>query len=104
MLALLLAGAGLLLFSISLIAIATSSSADDTGVHRSIAVLEAMTGAPAELTKEIEPGFNERVLMPLQQRTLGIGRRLTGRDSGERIRRRLDLAGNPGWTVDQVIS
>ena len=38
-------------------------------------------------------------------RFVGVGRRLTPADHGERIRKRLDVAGNPpGWTVDRVTS
>jgi tight adherence protein C len=45
------------------------------------------------------------VLLPLQNRFTGLGRRLSGADSAERIRHKLDLAGNPpGWTVDRVMS
>ena len=34
-----------------------------------------------------------------------LGRRISGADTAERIRRKLDLAGNPaGWTVDRVLS
>jgi tight adherence protein C len=75
------------------------------GMHRSIAVLEAMSTAPAELTQELDRPFGERVLAPLQARSLGLGKRLTGRDSADRIRHKLDLAGNPaGWDTDRVIA
>ena len=41
----------------------------------------------------------------MRARALRLGRRLTGADSSERIRHKLDLAGNPaGWTVDRVVS
>jgi tight adherence protein C len=41
----------------------------------------------------------------MRKSALRIGRRLTGADAGERIRHKLDLAGNPpGWTVDRVVS
>lgn len=78
-------------------------SSERTGVSRSIEVLEAMTGAPAELKAELERPFGERVLEPLYQRAQKLGRRITGADQVERIRQRLDRAGNPpGWTVDRV--
>ena len=80
-------------------------STTDTGVTRSLAVLEAMTNAPTELTKDLDRSFTDRVVEPLQQRALALGRRLSGADTPERIRRKLDLAGNPhGWTVDRVVS
>src|SRR5690349_11930814 len=97
-------GVAMVLLAILLAASAFSSTAE-TGVTRSLAVLEAMTHAPSELTKELDKSFGERVLEPLQARALSIGRRISGADTAERIRRKLDLAGNPaGWTVDRVLS
>jgi tight adherence protein C len=73
------------------------------GVSRSIEVLEAMTTAPEEMLAELDRPFGERVLAPLFDRAAGLGRRITGADQAERIRFRLDRAGNPaGWTVDRV--
>jgi tight adherence protein C len=84
---------------------AIRNAAPNTGVARSIELIEAMTSAPTELTSELDKSFGERVLIPLQNRFTGIGRRLSGSDSSERIRHKLDLAGNPpGWTVDRVMS
>jgi tight adherence protein C len=97
-------GIGLFLLAILLIGSALSPTTE-TGVTRSLAVLEAMTNAPTELTKDLDRSFADRVLEPLQQRALGLGRRLSGADTPDRIRRKLDLAGNPhGWTVDRVVS
>ncbi|QZY28014.1 type II secretion system F family protein [Nocardioides coralli] len=74
------------------------------GMHRSLAVIEAMSTAPSELTAELDRPFAERVLAPMQGRAFKIGRRLVGADAGERIRMKLDTAGNPaGWTVERVI-
>lgn len=76
-----------------------------SGVSKSLSVLEAFSSAPADMRKELEPGFEERVLTPLLDRTLGIGRKLTPADHNERIRHKLEVAGNPpGWTVDRVTS
>jgi tight adherence protein C len=62
-----------------------------------------MTAAPEEMLAELDRPFGERVLAPLYERMAGIGRRITGADQAERIRQRLDRAGNPaGWTVDRV--
>jgi tight adherence protein C len=78
-------------------------TSESKGVSRSIEVLEAMTGAPDELKAELDRPFGERVLDPLYNRAQLIGRRITGADQVERIRQRLDRAGNPpGWTVDRV--
>jgi tight adherence protein C len=102
---LLVLGLLLVVVSIVLVASATTSDAEASGVGKSLAVLQAMTAAPTALTDDIERPFSERVWEPLQARTLGLGRRLSGADSADRIRRKLDLAGNPpGWTVDRVTS
>ena len=98
-------GIALVLLAIILVASAFSSTAQAGGVTRSLAVLEAMTQAPKELTQELDRPFADRVLEPMQKKALAIGRRITGADTADRIRRKLDLAGNPvGWTVDRVVS
>jgi tight adherence protein C len=75
----------------------------DLGVNRSIAVLEALTSAPKEMTKEIDAPFADRVLIPLLARAQGLGKRLTPADANDRIHEKLELAGNPnGWTADRV--
>lgn len=75
------------------------------GMHRSLAVLEAMSAGPSQLTEDLNRPFAERVLAPLQGRALAIGKRITGADATSRIRTKLDLAGNPPkWTVDRVIA
>ncbi|HCB04849.1 MAG TPA: secretion system protein TadC [Nocardioides bacterium] len=97
-------GVLLVLLAIALIGSALSTSTD-SGVSRSLAVLEAMTNAPEELRGELDRSFSDRVIEPLQHRALSVGRRISGADTAERIRRKLDLAGNPaGWTVDRVLS
>ena len=73
------------------------------GVSKSLSMLEAFSAAPPELRKELDPSFNDRVLTPLLDRTVNIGKKMTPADHGERIRNRLEVAGNPpGWTVDRV--
>ena len=75
------------------------------GVGRSIAVLEALTAAPEEMKGELESSFTDRVLFPLLSRTQSLGRRLTPEDASERIREKLEKAGNPfGWTVERVMA
>lgn len=99
---LLVMGTGLVLLSIVLVATALGGP-EERGLNKSLAVLQAMTNAPTELTRDLEKPFGERVLDPLHDRALKLGRRLSGRDSADRIRHKLDLAGNPpGWTVDRV--
>jgi tight adherence protein C len=98
-------GALLVFTALVLVGTAMRGSAQSTGVARSIELIEALTTAPSELTRELDKSFGERVLIPLQNRFSGLGRRQSGADSNERIRRKLDLAGNPpGWTVDRVMS
>jgi tight adherence protein C len=98
-------GVLMVLSAFVLVALATRSGAEAGGIVRSLAVLDAMTNAPSELTKDLDQPFSERVLAPLLERLTGIGRRLGGADSATRIRHKLDLAGNPlGWTVDRVVA
>src|SRR5215210_1616340 len=98
-------GVLLVFTALLLLGSAIRNTAPSTGVARSLELIEAMTTAPSELTKDLDKSFGERVLLPLQNRFTGLGRRLSGADSAERIRRKLDLAGNPpGWTVDRVMS
>jgi tight adherence protein C len=54
---------------------------------------------------ELDGSFNDRVLAPFLDRLVGLGRRMTPADYGQRIQRKLDVAGNPpGWTVDRIVS
>ncbi len=102
-----LLGVLLVFTALGLLALALPrSGAGETGVGKSLAVLEAMgKGVPDELTKDFDRPFGERVLDPLSARALALGRRLTGSGTADRFHRKLELAGNPpGWTVDRVIS
>lgn len=99
----LLLGTVLIFAALFIVFAAVGTGAERRGVSRSIEVLEAMTSAPTELKAELDKPFGERVLEPLYQRAQLLGRRITGADQVERIRQRLDRAGNPpGWTVDRV--
>lgn len=74
-------------------------------VSRSLAAVEAMEAAPASMRAELDQPFTQRVLGPGALRLVAIGRRLTPAERVERIRTRLDLAGNPpGWDVDRVLA
>ena len=98
-------GVTMVLLAVLVVGMAFAGSKPAHGVGRSIAALEAMANAPAEMRAELDRPFADRVLEPLQKRALAIGRRLTGADSAERVRHKLDLAGNPrDWSVDRVIS
>jgi tight adherence protein C len=100
---LLVMGVALVFLAIYIVATALRD-AEAHGLNRSLAVLEAMSSAPPELSKDLDQPFADRVLTPLRGAALKVGRRFTGADSGDRIRHKLDLAGNPpGWTVDRVV-
>jgi tight adherence protein C len=100
----LLLGLVLVLAAVVLVGMAVGPTSTG-GVTRSLAVLEAMEKAPEELTAELDRPFADRVLEPLQERALRVGRRLSGTDTADRLRHKLDLAGNPrDWSVDRVVS
>jgi tight adherence protein C len=93
----------LAIFLISAAAGTTSSGQAVSGVDRSVALVQALTNAPKELTKEYDESFTDRIMAPFQARASRLARRLSGGDAPERIRKRLDVAGNPaGWTVERV--
>ncbi len=74
-----------------------------SGVSRSLTLLEAFSAAPTSMQSELDPGFKVRVLDPGRQWFARLGRRLTPNDHGERIRAKLDAAGNPsGWAADRI--
>jgi tight adherence protein C len=52
---------------------------------------------------ELDAPFTDRVLFPLLARVQGVGRRMTPADASERLRAKLERAGNPtGWTSERV--
>jgi tight adherence protein C len=98
-------GALMILVAVLIIGLAFGNDGPQRGVGRSIAALEAMSNAPEQMRAELDKSFADRVMAPLQGRALSIGRRLSGADSAERVRRKLDLAGNPrDWSIDRVVS
>src|SRR6476659_11479997 len=102
---LLVAGAGLVLvaitLSLSLVGVITT---ERRGVGRSLAAIQALDAAPGILRSDLERPFAERVLAPLGERLVGIGRRLVRAGTHERIQHRLDIAGNPpAWDVSRII-
>ncbi|GAB3858680.1 type II secretion system F family protein [Nocardioides maradonensis] len=92
--------------AIAVLGVALAKHEQPVGLARSLQALEQMGSAGADqLVAEAELPFADRVLAPFQERSLKIGRRLTGADQAERLRHKLDLAGNPrDWSVDRVIS
>jgi tight adherence protein C len=103
---LLILGGALVLLAIVLVSAAAGTTAGGqtlSGVERSVALVQALSTQPKELTKEYDESFGVRIMTPLQQRASRFAKRLSGSDAPERIRKRLDVAGNPpGWTVERV--
>src|SRR3954469_7667533 len=103
---LLILGGALVVLAIVLVSAAAGTTAGGqtmSGVDRSVALVQALTNAPKELTKEYDESFTDRIMAPLQERASRLARRLSGSDAPERIRKRLDVAGNPiGWTGERV--
>ncbi len=99
----------LLALLLLLAAIATVGAAfakeQPQGLARALQALEHSGPAGRDLAEEADRSFADRIIDPMQARALSLGRRLIGTDKAERIRRRLDHAGNPhGWTIDRVVS
>ena len=105
---LLVAGLALVFLAIVLAIAATgvlSAGTPRSGVARSLAAVEAIQRPRRDLReRDLERPFAERVLDPLAVRFTAVGRRFTPEERILRIRRRLDLAGNPvGWDADRVL-
>lgn len=101
----LLVGAGLVFaaiaLSLSIIGVATT---ERRGVARSVAAIQALDRAPDVLKQELERPFAERVLAPLGDRTVNLGRRLTRADTVDKLQHRLNIAGNPpAWDVNRLL-
>jgi tight adherence protein C len=103
---LLILGGALVVLALFLVSAASSTAAGGhavTGVDRSVALVQALTGAPTELVKEYDESFSDRIMAPFQAKASKVAKRLSGADAPERIRVKLDIAGNPvGWTVERV--
>jgi tight adherence protein C len=95
----------LILAALVLALISLGVLTDDDGVKRSLSAIQAFGQAPVELRSDVEPSFRVRVVSPLMAKSVVLGRRLTPADNADRLRQRLDRAGNPsGWTVDRVLA
>ena len=100
-----LVGAGLLCLSmimaLSVIGVITS---ERRGVARSVAAIQALDSAPSVLKAEVERPFAERVIAPLGERMVGLGRKLVRADTARKIQYRLNIAGNPpAWDVNRIL-
>src|SRR2546423_4422809 len=86
-----------------LLAIVGTITSERQQVGRSLAAVQAIQTAPESMRRELDRPFASRVLVPGAVRFTQLGRRLSPRGQADRIRRRLDLAGNPPrWDVDRV--
>ena len=99
--------AGLALVFVGIVsAVASVGAGGERGsVARSLAAVEAIRAAPDPMRQELDRPFSERVVGPTFARLTALGRRFTPNDQSTRLRRRLDLAGNPaGWDTDRVLA
>jgi len=75
------------------------------GVARSLAAVEALRLAPDSMIVDLDLPFTDRILLPLMVRFTRLGRRFTAADQTARLRKKLDLAGNPaGWDTDRILA
>jgi tight adherence protein C len=97
--ALLLFGGIVIAFSI--IGVLTS---EKRAVSRSVAAIQAIDSVPKALSSELDVSFTERVIAPFSERLVGVGRTLVRADTADKIKYRLDIAGNPpAWDVNRII-
>lgn len=98
--------AGITIGIVLVFAVLGTFSTERAGVGRSLAAIEALEAADPDMrARELDRPFGERVVAPSYQRLSDLGRRLTPAGASDRLRRRLDLAGNPeGWSVDRVLA
>ena len=81
------------------------SGTERDGVARSLAAVEAIKAAPESMRKDLDKPFSARVISPGFGRLVSLGRRFTPADQAQRLKRKLDLAGNPvGWDVDRLLA
>src|SRR3954447_6890886 len=103
---LLILGGAMVVLALFLVSAAAGTAAGGqavSGVDRSVALVQALTSAAPELSKEYDESFYDRIMAPFQQKASRLAKRLSGADAPERIRLKLDIAGNPlGWTVERV--
>jgi len=81
-------------------------TSDRRQVGRSLEAVRSLGGpVPAEMQRELDIPFSERVLGPSMGRLTGYGRKLSPKGRDEVIQRKLDHAGSPpGWDVDRIIA
>ena len=100
-------GLGAMFLALLMVVLASGllDRAQARGVAKSLAAVKALEVQPQRLRdRELQEPFAERVMDPLLRQFVRLGNRFTPADRIQKIRRRLDLAGNPpGWDPDRVI-
>ena len=102
----LILGAALIFAAFTLLlSIIGVASSERRGVARSLGAIQALDSVSASMRKEeFERPFAERVLGPLGDRFVDLGRKMVRADTAEKLQYRLDVAGNPpGWGVSRLI-
>src|SRR6476660_5380479 len=90
-----------MIMALSVIGVITS---ERRGVARSVAAIQALDSAPSVLKAEVERPFAERIIAPLGERMVGLGRKLVRADTARKIQYRLNIAGNPpAWDVNRIL-
>lgn len=81
------------------------TSSERRAVSRSLGAIQALASAPAALKQvELDRPFAERVIAPLGDRFIGLGRKMVRADTATKLQYRLDVAGNPpGWSVSRLV-
>ena len=100
-----IAGAVLLFLAFTMsLSIIGGMTTERRGVARSVAAIKAMESAPSVLTEDLQKPFSERVIAPLGDRLVNLGRKLVRADTATKLQYRLDIAGNPpAWDVNRII-
>ena len=81
------------------------ATSEPSGVTRSLAAIDAIRTAPEGMRQDLDKPFGERVTSPAFDWLVRLGRRFTPSDQASRLRRKLDLAGNPpGWDTDRILA
>lgn len=74
-------------------------------VAHSLATIQGLGSVPDEMLADLDPPFAQRVTVPARAALVSAARRLTPEDWNARVRRRLDLAGNPrGWDPERLLA
>ena len=73
--------------------------------RRQLAVVASVSRLRSDYRPELDVPFSRRIVVPTLDGLSRLGRRLAPSNQNARIRRRLDLAGNPPqWDVDRVLA